>query len=388
MQRFLKFFFAAWIFGFFYVFFFNFEERGLLKRPLRIINNDKVLINLKQNIVGSKLKFLKLNEEENAMKISNSPLKFFRKKINMELLPDDRSQVIEVLICSDNNTLGGMTTAVNSILKNTNQTIFFHLLTLPSEVEHLAAWLLHYWPKIVMEIISFEGDISHRLKIGENTRKELASPLNFARYWIPEICPETLGRLIYLDDDVLVLKDIKELWNHPINEHHVLAASIDSVNDMKNFLNFDNPVVKSLGIGKDELAFNAGVFVCNVSEWRKQKITESLTYWMEMNTVTPIYGDGIAGGASQPPMLISLRGKVTTLDQSWHVRHFGWWKGNTYSKNILVDAKLMHWNGRKKPWKKTDNGKFTRIWFEYFIKDPWGQFSVKHPNMFFARLGK
>jgi hypothetical protein len=56
---------------------------------------------------------------------------------------------------------------------------------------------------------------------------------------------------------------------------------------------------------------------------------------MERNTQEEIYGGGIAGGASQPPMLIALHGKVTKLDPSWHVRHFGWWMGNKYPDDIL-----------------------------------------------------
>lgn len=58
-------------------------------------------------------------------------------------------------------------------------------------------------------------------------------------------------------------------------------------------------------------------------------------YWMERNTQEDIYGGGIAGGASQPPMLIALHGKVTKLDPAWHVRHFGWWMGNKYPGDIL-----------------------------------------------------
>lgn len=69
--------------------------------------------------------------------------------------------------------------------------------------------------------------------------------------------------------------------------------------------------------------------------WRPYFWIEALVYWMQKNTEEEIYGGGIAGGASQPPMLIALHDKVTTLAPEWHVRHFGWWMGNKYSEDIL-----------------------------------------------------
>jgi hypothetical protein len=64
---------------------------------------------------------------------------------------------------------------------------------------------------MVRQVIPFDDDISARLKIRGNTRKELASSLNFARFWMPRLFPHLHGRVVYLDDDVLVLGDIREM---------------------------------------------------------------------------------------------------------------------------------------------------------------------------------
>ncbi|KNC77508.1 hypothetical protein SARC_10030 [Sphaeroforma arctica JP610] len=303
-----------------------------------------------------------------------------RKLYNIDLLPDLRAQYVDAMICSDERTIGGMVALVNSILSNTNTTVFFHLVTVKSQMEHLEEWILAALPDIVMEIVPFEADLTERLQLRGNTRKELSSALNFARFWMPSLFPHVLGRILYLDDDVIVLGDVNEMKHQPIKKGHVIAASADSKNTIGNFLNFDNPTVQNLGIGKDVQSFNAGVFVCDLDEWRKKNVTENVIYWMERNTKEHIYGGGIAGGASQPPMLIALHGLVTPLAQVWHVRHFGWWMGNHYKLDITKQAKLMHWNGGFKPWKSGKASKFAFVWHKYYFPDPWGQFTVVPPD--------
>lgn len=42
---------------------------------------------------------------------------------------------------------------------------------------------------ILPQVVPFDDDISDKLKIRGNTRKELASSLNFARFWMPRLFP-------------------------------------------------------------------------------------------------------------------------------------------------------------------------------------------------------
>lgn len=59
---------------------------------------------------------------------------------------------MDVMVGSDTNTIGGMVAAVNSVLLNTRAPVFFHLVTVSPEMEHVAAWLLQYHPHIMMEV--------------------------------------------------------------------------------------------------------------------------------------------------------------------------------------------------------------------------------------------
>lgn len=49
------------------------------------------------------------------------------------------------------------------------------------------------------------------------------------------------------------------------------------------FLDYRKQEVKDLGINPNECSFNPGVFVADIKEWKKQKITKQLEKWMEDN---------------------------------------------------------------------------------------------------------
>lgn len=113
------------------------------------------------------------------------------------------------------------------------------------------------------------------------------------------------------------------------------------------FLDYRKQEVKDLGIHPRDCSFNPGVFVADISEWKKQKITKQLEKWMEENfrylhwpsiylsmstlikktffisTRHNIYSSAVAGGVVTPPMLIVFYEKYTTLDPLWNVRHLG-----------------------------------------------------------------
>lgn len=48
----------------------------------------------------------------------------------------------------------------------------------------------------------------------------------------------------------------------------------------------------------------------------------------------------------------------------------GWTAGQRYSPHFIQHAKLLHWNGKFKPW--TGVAQYKDIWDKYFVADPTG----------------
>eukprot|EP00123_Amoebidium_parasiticum_P009828 comp19732_c0_seq1/m.23523 comp19732_c0_seq1/g.23523 ORF comp19732_c0_seq1/g.23523 comp19732_c0_seq1/m.23523 type:complete len:439 (-) comp19732_c0_seq1:520-1836(-) len=299
-----------------------------------------------------------------------------RRRYNVHKLPKTKGKgsFVDVMICSDERTLGGMVAVMSSVLSNTNSFVYFHLVVPPSAASQLTTWVLHYFPNATFEVIPFDESLVKDLILVKGERKELGSPLNFARFVLPQLLPHFNRRLVYIDDDCLVRGDIKELRNLPLEAGMVGAFATDDRNMLRAFLNFDHPKIQALNYDPRAYAFNAGVFVVDMVEWKKQNITGQLLAWLEDNLDEDLFGSGAGGGASQPPMLIVLHKKVSQIPAEWHVRHFGWAPGESYTMDYVTQAKLMHWNGPKKPWRAPS--RWMLVWHRYFKEDPSGMFKV------------
>ncbi|XP_035697415.1 glycosyltransferase 8 domain-containing protein 2-like [Branchiostoma floridae] len=320
-------------------------------------------------------------------KLMQAPKLVFDSRNAGELKPpegfDPAADTIPVVISTDEGRLMGAVAAINSIATNSKSPVKFYLITDKDTKDHLEQWILKTrLHSINHEIIVFNEEwVKGKINV-RGGRQELASPLNYARFYLPKLLPPDFnGKILYLDDDVIVQGDITQLYNTKIDETLVMAFSEDCntvsnrfglfMNTYANYINFGNENVKKLGMKPGTCSFNTGVFVANMTEWKNQKITTKLEFWTALNTEENVYGAQQGGGGSQPPMMIVFYNQYSKIDPMWHIRHLGWTAGTRYSKQFIMEAKLLHWNGRFKPWGRTSQ--HMDAWERYYIPDPTGK---------------
>ena len=125
---------------------------------------------------------------------------------------------------------------------------------------------------------------------------------------------------------------------------------------------------------KNNCVFNRGILVLDLTAWRKLGITNEIEHWMGAyaTNTRPLYFQGV----SQPPFLLALRQRYTTLDLAWNTRGLGrdaidareiksllaqgmspaflkrsGFKGDRPYLSPFTDvSKILHFNGRHKPW--------------------------------------
>ncbi|KJE96056.1 hypothetical protein CAOG_006429 [Capsaspora owczarzaki ATCC 30864] len=290
-----------------------------------------------------------------------------------------RKEPINVMISSDAQTVMGVPTLIQSIFAQTpepERVVFYIAVGSDTELLRLQRWIsLSFWQysesQFVLKVFPVEW-VANKIKI-RGRRTELASPANYARYYVLDLFPGISKRVIYLDTDVIVRGDIAEFYKFPLGPDKIAAFAQDcSRNKYKFFINFENAKVQALNIDPDTCSFNAGVYVTDLVRWKKHNITSELEYWMELNTRENVYGGQGSGGGSQPPVLLALFGHVVDLDPKWHVRHLGWHGSNSYQKEYVDEAKLLHWNGQGKPWLRKTVGvaNFVHKWREFCVPEP------------------
>uniref|UniRef100_A0A8D2ZID6 Glycosyltransferase 8 domain-containing protein 2 n=1 Tax=Scophthalmus maximus TaxID=52904 RepID=A0A8D2ZID6_SCOMX len=309
-----------------------------------------------------------------------------------ERVPEADS-VIPVIICASEERMGGTMATINSIYSNTDASVFFYIVTFRDAVKLTRQYIEKTKLKgIRYKILEFNPMVLRGKVKPDSSRPELLHPLNFVRFYLP-LLDIKHRRVVYLDDDVIVQGDIKDLFNIHLKPGHAAAFATDcdlpSTHEMvrsigmqttyMGFLDYRKQEVKDLGINPRDCSFNPGVFVADISEWKKQKITQQLERWMEENFRQNIYSSAMAGGVATPPMLIVFHDKYTTLDPLWHVRHLGWSPDARYPESFLQEARLLHWNGPFKPWNYP--AVHLDLWERWFIPDPSGRFSLVRPDV-------
>ncbi|XP_033097810.1 glycosyltransferase 8 domain-containing protein 1-like [Anneissia japonica] len=300
----------------------------------------------------------------------------------------DKSVIpVNVLLCSDHRTIGGMITTVNSIRMNAKVPVKYYLVVDKSSINHLQKWISDSVLKEIDYTIIAFNDTSMREKMHpKDGRSDLqdTSPLNYARFYFPDIIPEVKGRIIFVDSDTVVQGNIGELNNTKIAPGNAVALSDDCTatssrygfykTNYGSYINFQHPQVKAMTMNPLECSFNAGVFVADIDEWKKQGITARIDFWIKLNAHENVFGNQRAGGATAPPMMIVFYKKYSKIDPMWHIRHLGLTSGTRYSQTFINAAKLIHWSGNFKPWGRISQ--HTQAWEKYFVIDPTGQFRL------------
>jgi lipopolysaccharide biosynthesis glycosyltransferase len=97
-------------------------------------------------------------------------------------------------------------------------------------------------------------------------------PTTYYRLLIPYIVPSNLKKVIYLDSDLVVNKDISFLWNMDFMGNVVLAVQDTRFPLIKDII--DN--YEELGLNPKAKYFNAGVLLINLVQWRELEISEKV----------------------------------------------------------------------------------------------------------------
>uniref|UniRef100_A0A8C0GZ89 Glycosyltransferase 8 domain containing 2 n=1 Tax=Chelonoidis abingdonii TaxID=106734 RepID=A0A8C0GZ89_CHEAB len=297
-------------------------------------------------------------------KVHKVPSTLNNETIDLES-PEEMEEEIPVVICAAAGRMGAAVAAISSIYSNTDANVLFYIVGLKNTIPHIRKWIENSKLKeIKYKTVEFNPMILKGKIRPDASRPELLQPLNFVRYYLPLLIHK-YEKVIYLDDDVIVQGDIQEL-------------SVGMQNTYMGYLDYRKQTIRDLGISPSTCSFNPGVIVANMTEWKHQRITKQLEKWMQRNVEENLYSSTLGGGVAISPMLIVFHGKYSTINPLWHVRHLGWSPDARYSEHFLQEAKLLHWNGRYKPWDYPSV--HNDLWENWFIPDPSGKFKMIRPN--------
>lgn len=170
----------------------------------------------------------------------------------------------------------------------------------------------------------------------------------YGRWFLPELLPADVDRVVYLDADVLVQSDLRELLNLVPTE--VAAAAVpdmpfDSCPDSV-YRKYYLPHLKSLGIRTERgQMFNSGVLVISLRHWRDQKVGDLL-----LETRDRLTGQGVSLRFQDQDVLnVALGPRIYALPADWNVTPLYLPRGYLRRRD-LSHVKVLHFVTSPKPW--------------------------------------
>ena len=254
-----------------------------------------------------------------------------------------------IIIASDEKYLCHATITIISILSNTqSNNIMFYFLD-----EGIGQENREYLQREVnslkgnIEFIAIDKEIFSNFHISGHIKQS-----TYYRLIAPNLLPADVDKAIYVDSDLVVNKDIAELFYINI-EKFIVAAVEESEQDPER--------VKKLGI-ENSRYFNAGVLLMDLIKWRKADITKKAFQYIVENPDKLIYWD-------QDALNAIFGGEWYQLDAKWNVQT-KFFEIERY-KEICLDPAIIHFTTDVKPWHIYSNHPFKPLYLEYREKTRW-----------------
>ncbi|KAF3329205.1 putative galacturonosyltransferase 9 [Carex littledalei] len=261
---------------------------------------------------------------------------------------------------------------VNSVIRNAADPSHhvFHVVTDPMYLPAMQVWFAKRPPTggahvdlhSTAEYTFLDASYSPVIRQMETGKQEL-SLLNYLRFYLPEIFPK-LKKIILLEDDVVVQKDLADLWMVDLqgNVNGAVEMCFGGFRRYNRYLNFTNQVVKEK-FSPRACAWAYGVNVFDLQAWRTERCTEQFHQYQEMNEDGSLWRPGTV----LPAGLMTFYTTTKPLEKSWHVMGLGY--NPSVSPEEIRKAAVLHFNGNMKPWLDVAMNQYKQLWTKYVDSD-------------------
>lgn len=196
-------------------------------------------------------------------------------------------------------------------------------------------------------------EVTHELNTNSKMRQERhVSRATYARLLLADLLPLQITKVLYLDIDILVLRDLDVLTNTTLKSP--IAAVIEQHGNGESL--FNSPDVNY---------FNAGILVIDLNYWRQNQLNESIQAIFDLKHQLPFQ--------DQDVLNLAFRGDWQLLPLTSNV-----FAEDLHSKNsymAISNPIIVHFNGPNKPW-NSYGGEYHQLWREHANQNGFKDFDI------------
>jgi len=212
------------------------------------------------------------------------------------------------------------------------------------------------------------GDLTKWFDFSFNTRGFAVSALT--RLLMGRVLPEGVHRIIYLDCDTIVLRDLTSMWDTDMGDSPLGMVQEPTVNKKRRVY---------LGLPDDQPYYNSGVLLVNLDLWRSQQVEKQVLQYYES-----MHGDLVA--PDQDALNGALKERIYPLSPCYNhgsPQIFYSWRALTrissptpylqeedYQRAVGQPA-IVHYLGEQRPWRKGNAHPYEEAYQRYLGRTPW-----------------
>lgn len=180
----------------------------------------------------------------------------------------------------------------------------------------------------------------------------------YYRLLMLDLLPKEIRRILYIDVDTIINRDINDLYQMELEEENVVAAC-----EEYGFVlspEIKDRVYNNLGLGNNMRYFNAGVMLIDICKMRKYYSTKQF-----FKTIDELQGKILFH--DQDIMNLQLTSRTQFIDfRLYNCRPFFFKKTRINERKILKNAYIIHYG--QKPWNQDFADMCLKIFWKYALK--------------------
>ena len=189
----------------------------------------------------------------------------------------------------------------------------------------------------------------------------------YYRLLAPQLLPDHIQRVLYLDPDILILNPIRPLWERDLEGNLFAAAAHTGKTELANSVN-------QLRLGTDRDYYNSGVLLLDLEAGRREIRPEVLFFYVEQHGKELILPDQDLLNALYSQRILPLEDVLWNYDarnySNYLLRSGGQWD----LRWVMEHTAILHFCGKEKPWKSKYVHRFGILYLHYLqiARRQWG----------------
>ncbi|QJF50279.1 glycosyltransferase family 8 protein [Roseobacter ponti] len=188
----------------------------------------------------------------------------------------------------------------------------------------------------------------------------------YYRLLLPELLPSAMGRVLYLDCDLVVMEDLADLWACSLKG--ALFAAVPELSVRASRAASPEGIYRPacVGMSPDQKLFNSGVMLIDLARWRAEVVAHRCFSYIKA-------AQSVSRWHDQEALNVVARGDWTALDARWNVTMHAFSKAAdmTNTGRHTANPAIIHYNTSRKPWMAGFRGGFLRQFEDYLEQTDW-----------------